>query len=200
MNTNLQFSSILDEVSSITPLYENRRDILIQKMGALIEKKINCFSCSGLCCTFVSNSMQTDPIQTLELYKFLLERDRINEGLITELQDVIRNNRLDNEISTGKGSTFRRTYTCPFYKKGEKGCTISPSHKPYGCLSFNARSPNAIEGSDCGPDFEQLKKREIKHEMKEQLANNFLKEEMTLYWDKKPMPVALLEFIEKLSN
>ena len=200
MNERPKLLSILNQVNLITPLYEKRRDILLQNMGTLIEKGINCYSCTGLCCTFISNSMKTDPVQTLELYKFLLDRERINDELITELKDVIRNNRLDNEISTGRGSSFRRTYTCPFYKKGEKGCTISPSHKPYGCLSFNARSANASEGSDCAPDFELLKEREARYEEIEQQANEFLKKELNLYWDKMPMPVALLEFINKIER
>ncbi|WP_157765822.1 hypothetical protein [Halobacteriovorax marinus] len=180
------------------PNYAVRRSVLNENMNSLLDREINCFSCSGLCCTFVSNSMQTDPVQTLELYLFLKDNNRWNDELIAELKEVIRNNRLDYEIQTGAGSMFRRTYTCPFYNKGPKGCSISPEWKPFGCLGFNANSSGASEGSDCHSDLELLQKREDLFEGREELANHYLKEKLDLYWDKLPMPVALLELNKKL--
>ncbi|WP_372655544.1 hypothetical protein [Halobacteriovorax sp.] len=182
------------------PSNEERRSVLNENMENLLSKDINCFSCTGLCCTFVSNSMQTDPIQTLELYTFLHKNKRWNEELISELKEVIRNNRLDYEIQTGLGSTFRRTYTCPFFNKGPKGCSIDPEWKPFGCLGFNARSPGASEGSDCTSDMNLLKKREDLYEAKEDISNSYLKELLGLDWDKLPMPVALLKLDEILKE
>ncbi len=179
---------------------QERRAVLNENMKSLLKEGVNCFSCSGLCCTFVSNSMQTDAIQTLELYLYLNNESRWNEELIAELKEVVRNNRLDYEIQTGFGSSFRRTYTCPFYNKGPKGCSIAPEWKPYGCLGFNARSPGASEGSDCASDLKILKIREEKNEAMEEVANEYLKKELGLDWDKLPMPVALLRLSEAVKE
>lgn len=182
------------------PNYEQRRSVLNSNMQNLLKSEINCFSCSGLCCTFVSNSMQTDPIQTLELYIFLQREKRWNEDLVEELEEVIRNNRLDYEIQTGLGSSFRRTYTCPFYNKGPKGCSIDPEWKPFGCLGFNARTPGASEGSDCSSDLDLLKRRESMYEEAENVSNRYLIEELKLDWEKLPMPVALLKLDKILKD
>jgi Fe-S-cluster containining protein len=175
-----------------------RREVLIDSMKNLKNSGINCQSCTGLCCTFISNSMQTDPIQTLELYQYLLTNEMWNEKLVQELNEVIRNNRLDYEISTGAGSSFRRTYTCPFYNKGPKGCSISPESKPFGCLGFNAFDEDVSGGENCKSDIEVLKKREDLFEENEQKVNHYLKTTLNLYWDKLPMPVALIELDKAL--
>ena len=179
---------------------KERRKILRENMVNLLSKGVNCYSCTGLCCTFVANSMQTDAIQTLELYLFLKENNRWNEELVSELKEVIKNNRLEYEIQTGIGTSFRRTYTCPFYNKGPKGCSIEPESKPYGCLGFNARTPGASEGSDCTSDLELLNRREDQNQDMEQVANSYLKSKLSLNWDRLPMPVALLRLNESLEK
>lgn len=177
-----------------------RRDLLINSMKSLESTGINCQSCTGLCCTFISNSMQTDAIQTLELYIYLQNENMWNDELIEELELVVKNNRLDYEISTGAGSSFRRTYTCPFYNKGPKGCSISPEYKPYGCLAFNANGQNVNKGEDCSSNKEFLLERDSTYVNIENLANDSLKKTLSFDWDKLPMPVALLEIHKKLTN
>ena len=177
-----------------------RRDLLINSMKSLENSGVNCQSCTGLCCTFISNSMQTDPIQTLELYIYLQNEKMWNDELIEELKNVVKNNRLDYEISTGAGSSFRRTYTCPFYNKGPKGCSISPEYKPYGCLAFNAKAQNIKEGENCSSNTEFLTQRDDVYNEEEEKANSLIKEKMNLNWSKLPMPVSLLELHKKISS
>lgn len=170
-----------------------RRKVLTDSMNKLKGSGVNCLSCTGLCCTFISNSMQTDPVQTLELYLYLRETGMWNEDLIKDLLDVIKNNRLDYEIPSGNRSSFRRTYTCPFYNKGPKGCSISPDSKPFGCLGFNAFDENVSDGKNCKSDLSLLKKREDEFSQCEKMSNDYLKKSLNLYWDKLPMPLALIE-------
>jgi Fe-S-cluster containining protein len=175
-----------------------RRELLVNSMKSLKSDGVNCQSCTGLCCTFVSNSMQTDPIQTLELYIYLQNENMWNDQLVEELGEVVKNNRLDYEISTGARSSFRRTYTCPFYNKGPKGCSISPESKPYGCLAFNAKAKDTKEGENCSLNTEFLIERDNKYSQIEQAANDSLKKLFGLDWDKLPMPVALLNLHQKI--
>lgn len=182
------------------PDNDSRRSPLNKAMDDLNSKSINCFSCTGKCCTFISNSMQTDPVQTLELYIYLHDEKMWNDELVLELEEVIRNNRLNYEIQTGLGSSFRRTYTCPFYSEGPKGCSIAPTSKPFGCLAFNAISECATGGESCASDIPLLQKREDEFEKLEAISNKYLSDLFSLYWEKTPMPVALLEMHKKLKD
>ncbi|WP_127718465.1 hypothetical protein [Halobacteriovorax sp. HLS] len=177
-----------------------RRKVLIDSMRELEASGVNCQSCTGCCCTFISNSMQTDGVQTLELYIYLHDKEMWNDSLISRLNEVIKNNRLDYEISTGQGSSFRRTYTCPFYNSGPKGCSISPESKPFGCLAFNALGKGVSAGENCTSNIEVLKQREDIFENNEQRANVYLKSILSLDWDKLPMPVALLRLHESIGK
>ncbi|OUR93518.1 hypothetical protein A9Q84_18775 [Halobacteriovorax marinus] len=199
---NLKAKKIYHHLTSELSLAnsESRRSILNGAMDELSSKSINCFSCTGKCCTFISNSMQTDAIQTLELYLYLQEQGMWNDELILELKEVVRNNRLDYEIQTGLGSSFRRTYTCPFYNKGPKGCSIAPESKPFGCLAFNPVSECAQGGESCASDIPLLQEREDSFEQAEEKSNEYLKKIFSFHWDKLPMPVALLEMGEKLKE
>jgi len=192
------YQHLLSELN--LPNSESRRAPLNSAMDELSSKSINCFSCTGKCCTFISNSMQTDPIQTLELYIYLHEKNMWSDELVLELKEVIRNNRLDYEIQTGLGSSFRRTYTCPFYSEGPKGCSIDPESKPFGCLAFNALSECAVGGENCASDIPLLQTREDKFEALEAKSNKYLSDLFSFYWEKIPMPVALLEIHEKLKD
>ena len=178
----------------------SRRQVLIDSMNELEQSGINCQSCSGCCCTFISNSMQTDGVQTLELYIYLHKKNMWNDSLVLRLEEVIRNNRLDYEISTGQGSTFRRTYTCPFYNTGPRGCSIDPSSKPFGCLAFNALSKGVSAGENCKSNIEILKEREDLYEHNELKSNSYIKSKLKLDWEKLPMPVALLKLHESLES
>jgi hypothetical protein len=90
-----------------------------------------------------------------DLKAFLISEGRWNEDLFETLRETIRKYRLDQEVGDGRRS-LRKTYTCPFYAGGKLGCTIAPTHKPYGCLAFNPRSPGLTEGGDCVSDTKTL--------------------------------------------
>ncbi|MFI5390895.1 MAG: hypothetical protein ACHQYQ_05990, partial [Bacteriovoracales bacterium] len=65
--------------------------------------------------------------------------------------------RLDYEIPTTRGIPLRRTYTCPFFEPGPKGCSIDSRSKPYGCLAFNPTEKNSKGGGSCSSNKEILK-------------------------------------------
>lgn len=186
--------SSLREIQTQIPSPKIRRKYLIEAMETLSSKQINCYSCTGLCCTFESNSMQVTPQEAIDVLLLLDSQQRINQELVQMLKDNVRKYRLDKEISTGKNSTFRRYYTCPFYQEGEKGCTLTKEDKPYGCLGYNAKKEQAKIQHDCGSDLDLLKIQDDAN-ADDELALR-LQEELKLSWTKLPLPVALLDLIE----
>lgn len=167
-----------------------RRKLLLERMDQLSSTQITCADCTGKCCTFQANSMQMTALETEDLYSYLIENNQWNDELVERLQNCIKEYRLDNEISTGGTTSFRRTYTCPFFKHKSLGCPLPPEVKPYGCLAFNALSSGVKDGENCKSDLDLLKDRESQEEEAE---NQKLKEEKAYSWDKLPIPMALLE-------
>lgn len=189
----MTFKRFYDTLS--IPSNKERRSSLIKKMGGLKNSGINCQSCKGVCCTFIANSMKATPIEALELAVFLEENGRITESLIENLQNTIKHYRLDYDIDTGMGTSIRRTYTCPFYNEGPKGCSISPEYKPYGCLGFNAFDPNAQDGDKCAPDFDLLEERELLFSQQESEIGKLITEKYKIHSTKLPMPIMLLKIV-----
>lgn len=178
-----------------------RRTALISEMSRLEEIGSTCFSCSGLCCTFVANSMQTTPVETLDLYLFLWEENRWNQNTIDRLRETVRRNRLDQPVpGDGRRQFSRRTYTCPFYNEGPKGCSISRAAKPYGCLAFNPRRPGVVEGGDCESNQELL--AGLEQDLRDQAgeADQIIAKSLGFELEKQPMPLALLRLHEALSK
>lgn len=199
MNNQEQYlRNLYDEIGLKSS--KDRRLVLINKMNTLKCEEINCFSCSGDCCTFIANSMQVDPLQTLELYFFLKDSERINDELINSLKDTVGHYRLDYDMDVGSGQLFRRTYTCPFFSEGAKGCSISRTVKPYGCLGFNSSVRDAKGGNVCFSDLDILKERDKLHCGDESAANDIIRQKLNIFWNKLSMPVALLQFIELLKE
>ncbi len=182
-------------------IYESqfeRRDNLLFNMNQLDEKSTNCSNCTGKCCTMMANSMMVTPIEAIDLRSHLYEKWLWNDELKERLQQCIDDFRLDEHLDLGRGRAFRRTYTCPFYKNQSLGCPLPPAIKPYGCLAFNPTAGRPIDGQGCKSDLKSLEKRESLVSDEEEL-NNRLKAYLGLDWDKKPIPVALLEIDEILS-
>jgi Fe-S-cluster containining protein len=173
-----------------------RRQLITEQMDAQSAEGKNCFSCEGFCCTFAHNSMQVTPIETIELINFLIEKNRLNEDLLEELRQTVADYRLDKDVNLKKDTRFRRTYTCPFFKSGPKGCTIAPESKPYGCLAFNPIEKNVTTEGHCSSDLSLLEKREALFAQEEDSLNEKLREELGLYWAKLPIPLAILELIK----
>jgi Fe-S-cluster containining protein len=175
---------------------EKRRQDLNDSMRLLNESGKDCSKCSGICCTYAHNSMLITPIETLELFTYLLRKKRINDDLIQSLEKSVDEFRLDKDLNIGSGREFRRNYTCPFFNNGSLGCSISPKHKPYGCLGFNSTEVGVTEAGHCKVYPEVHIKREVKFKKKEDIINNNLQEKLGLYWTKKNIPSALLELIK----
>ena len=166
-----------------------RRAMLIFEMERLGNEGINCQGCQGTCCTSVANSMQISPIEALDMLTFLKSKDRLTPDLKNKLIKCVEKYRLDYEISTTRGVPLRRTYTCPFFEPGPKGCTIERDSKPYGCLAFNPQEKNATGGASCFSKKEILEKRSKEFEQSERE----LTKDYKLGWTKKNIPGALLD-------
>jgi len=177
----------------VIPPAPDRRKMLIGEMEALGNEGLHCAGCTGVCCTFLSNSMQITPVEAEDLRNWLMDQGRWTSELKTQLKESVRRFRLDQDLGDGRRS-LRRTYTCPFYQPGPKGCSISRHHKPYGCLAFNARSLGITNGGDCASDQSVLSKRE-EHFPEEAERNQQLKSQHSLLFDKAPIPVALLALL-----
>ncbi len=148
------------------PSPATRRASLIADMQARAELGHHCAACSGICCTFVANSMCITPLETRDLRQFLEREGRWTPALLTELRETVRRFRLDQDVGDGRRN-LRRTYTCPFYHPGPKGCSISRQHKPYGCLAFNPRTGGQTEGGNCVSDQGLLSSLENRNETRE---------------------------------
>jgi Fe-S-cluster containining protein len=194
--------TLLDKIYSHQnfPTNIDRRAILTTVMDDLKPKEINCFSCDGKCCTFISNSMQVDLIQAIELYRYLDDNNRISDQLISDLEENTKQYRLDYEINAGGRRSVRRYYTCPFYKLGSKGCSIAPEFKPYGCLAFNPTICQADGGKSCSSDISILEKREELFSTEELKINELIAKELGIFWQKKPIAPALLEIYNALNK
>lgn len=179
---------------------KDRREHLTSKMFELNDQGKNCFSCNGMCCTYEFNSMQTTPLEAIELYFFLDKENRLTEDLYEELEENIKKFRLDKDISIGGTKIFRRTYTCPFFKAGAKGCSISLNDKPYGCLGFNPKESNVSTEGHCKVYVNSHEEREKIYKVDEDHINELLISKLGLYWKKLPIPMALIELTKKLGK
>lgn len=145
----------------LTPLPppETRRALLRSHMHDLSAKGWSCAACTGVCCTFVANSMRITPVEARDLHRWLESQGRWTPELTDTLRDTVTRYRLDHDAGDGRRS-LRKTYTCPFHTPGPRGCSIHPDHKPYGCLAFNARKPGITEGGHCASAQDLLQQRE----------------------------------------
>lgn len=182
-----------------TQAARQRRQQLIQAMSRLESDGFHCFDCTGVCCTFVANSMMTTPHETAELLNWLIEEDRLTPQLITSLKDCVRRYRLDQPAPGDGRRTFgRRTYTCPFFAGTQKGCTISRGVKPYGCLGFNAIEKGITDGGSCQSNVTLLQEFEDTHKDVMTELDHQVIQKTGIDPEKKPMPQALLEMIATL--
>jgi len=175
-----------------------RRKIILDFMADLDGKQVNCSSCEGTCCTFQANSMQITPLEVIEILAYLRESNQMNDSLKDKLKSCVLEYRLDIEIPTSRGRAFRKTYTCPFFTEGPRGCSLPKEVNPYGCLGFNPKNKGA-KGGTCGLKEDLAEFREIKFATFENDENQRLKEKYKLCWDKLNIPQALLSLWGKIS-
>lgn len=191
----------LYQATGLLSSFERRKGLVIE-MQNLENQTIHCFTCPGTCCTSQANSMQITPIEALEILASLnidtLSKEEIND-LKKRMQDNIQSYRLNVEIYTGKkhSQDLRKTYTCPFFMNGSKGCGISRGSKPYGCLGFNPRVSDD-NGKSCTSNISLLSERDDHFLEKENLANQKIRDELKIYWGKLTIPQALLDILNKL--
>jgi Fe-S-cluster containining protein len=179
---------------------EIRREVLNKSMQSLNKLGKDCSKCSGLCCTYAHNSMLITPLEALELYNYLVRKNRVSNTLVRSLEKSIEEFRLDKEFNLGAGREFRRNYTCPFFNNGSLGCSVSPKYKPYGCLGFNPTQVDVSEAGHCKVYSEVHEEREMSFIQKEDQVNRELKERLGFYWTKKNIPSALLDLIKRLKQ
>src|SRR5690554_1700187 len=175
-------------------MVKNRRENIIRRMIQLSSLGQDCKNCPGTCCTFESNSMMTTPLETSEILIWLQTTKQKTPELKEKIQSTIKKYRLDHIIGHGPKSFVRRTYTCPFFNHSELGCPLPVEIKPYGCLAFNSHHPQIKATSDhCYSEKELLLERESENVEYESQINSYLKNKYRLWWDKLPMPYALIE-------
>jgi hypothetical protein len=164
-------------------------------MNELENSGKDCKGCSGTCCTYEANSMMVTPVEAVELVEYLKCNNLFDEELKNRLHETISKYRLDQAVGNGKRSFLRRTYTCPFFNHKELGCPLPREVKPFGCLAFNAHHEELKAGDHCFSEKDILEKRETECE-DESILNQNIKTKHALYWDKTPLPLALLDFFE----
>ncbi len=137
--------------------------------------------------------MMVTPIEAVELVDYLKANNLFNPELKLRLEETVSKYRLAQSVGDGKRSFLRRTYTCPFFNHKELGCPLPREVKPFGCLAFNSHHAELKTGENCFSEKEILEKREADFQEEKEL-NEKIKAQYSLYWDKTPLPLALLDF------
>lgn len=142
--------------------------------------------------------MLLTPIEARDLYLHLKSKNQITSELKLRLENSIKDYRLEPKYLNQKRKSYlRKTYTCPFFNHQELGCPFPPEVKPYGCLAFNAHHATEKAGPQCFSETDVLEKRESDNPEEEKI-NDSLRTELNLYWEKSPIPNALLDLWNKL--
>lgn len=176
-----------------------RRRVLLDGMQELAARDVSCQGCSGVCCTFVANSMQITPLETLDILAHLATRGELSEERLQQWTQVVERHGLDRPApGDGRRELVRRRYTCPFFSGGTLGCGLPQSVKPYGCLSFNPRRPHIREGEDCGVDGRLLEGRDADDRARQADTEMAPLLELLAGLEKRPIPAALLALAARL--
>lgn len=136
----------------------------------------------------------TTPLETSEILIWLQSTNQKTNLLKEKLQETIKKYRLDQLVGYSRKSFLRRTYTCPFFNHSELGCPLPVEIKPYGCLAFNSHHLLIKASSKhCYSEKDLLLAREAEHQEFETQVNTYLKNKFGIWWDKLPLPYALIE-------
>lgn len=137
------------------------RSALLEDMKQLSARGITCADCSGICCTFVANSMMVTYTEALALVSDLKESNLLTPELKANCAEAVSRFGLDRPVpGTGNRQLLRRRYTCPLYMHKALGCPLSPTAKPFGCLAFNPAVSGEREGKSCGSRQDLLESAE----------------------------------------
>lgn len=140
--------------------------------------------------------MMVTPLEAVELMRYLRASQNATDELKAKCQSTVTQYRLDAQTGNGRRSYLRRTYTCSFFNFKELGCPLPREYKPYGCLAFNAHHATEKAGEHCYSELDLLKKREEQFP-EEAALNERWKQKLNLYWEKSPLPLALLDLWDK---
>ncbi|HXH32573.1 MAG TPA: hypothetical protein VNJ01_17375 [Bacteriovoracaceae bacterium] len=165
-------------------------------MNELESSGKSCMGCAGNCCTYEANSMMITPLEAVELMAYLKKNNALNATLKEKIQETVSKYRLDHFTGNGKRSFLRKSYTCPFFNHTELGCPLPRDVKPYGCLAFNSHHQELKASEHCFSETELLDNRE-KLNPEEAGQNEEIKKKLSLFWDKSPIPTALLDLWDK---
>lgn len=135
--------------------------------------------------------MMVTPLEALELASYLRRNNWMDETLRTRLSETVKTYRLDHAPGNGKRSYLRKTYTCTFFGFKELGCPLPREVKPYGCLAFNTHDKEKKADANCYSDVSLLEKLVFDEK------NEALKKKYGIFWDKSPLPSALLDIWDK---
>jgi hypothetical protein len=167
---------------------QNQRHLLLDEMQQLAKEGKTCASCSGVCCTFVANSMLVTANEASALIANLQQKNLLTPELKQNCQQTIERFALDRPIpGTGQRSLLRRRYTCPLFQHKNLGCPLDPEAKPFGCLAFNPRVAGETEGKSCSSDQKLL-------EATERLGEAADGSHHELHAEKKSIPHVILAF------
>ncbi len=195
----MKLTNFIKDVGYAEDTAQIRRKVLIEQMHQKISKQQDCFNCKGYCCTYSYNSMRVTPLEALDVYFYLLNKNLINQSLVKKLEKNIKDFRLDREVYISGDKELRRYYTCPFYKTGAKGCGIGLGHKPYGCIAFMPYETNVSIPGKCSTNTQVLIEREILNP-EDDLINQNIRNFFGLYWTKKDLPSALMHFVRTFNK
>ncbi len=170
-----------------------RRMPLLTAMEGLAAAGIGCSACTGVCCTFVANSMQITLVEALDILAALERSGRLTLEETARWAAAVARFGLDRPLpGDGRRGMMRRRYTCPFFAEGKLGCTLPPAAKPYGCLTYNARRAGIVDGEACGSQQALLDAVEVTaevHAAARAWAGDAATDELL------PIPVALLRLV-----
>lgn len=175
---------------------KNPRLPLIQHMKAMQSEGIGCQACIGICCTMARNSMRINAAETEDIVRWIKAQPEEEQAAwLEKMKTCVDDYQLDRPTpGDGRRSLVRRSYTCPFFSPGPKGCALPRETKPLGCLAFNATMPDAANDDRCQSDQSLLSHVIAKHP--DYLArSDSLKTQLGLDWDSLPIPQAIISFV-----
>lgn len=140
--------------------------------------------------------MMVTPLEAFEMLDYLKSQNQLNADLKIKLTENVTRFRLDHAFGNGKRSFIRRTYTCPFFSNQSLGCPLPREIKPYGCLAFNPHHETLKGAPHCHSDVNLLEEL-AEFKIWEDEKNRYLKDKYQIYWDKSPIPTALLDIWDK---
>lgn len=141
--------------------------------------------------------MMLTPLEAVEIMDYLKDNKLLTAELKDKLLKAQAENRLENKpLQSNRRSYLRKTYTCPFFGHMELGCPLPREIKPYGCLAFDSHHETLKASEHCYSEIAILAKREEDH-AEETKLNDELRTKYNLYWDKGPIPSALLDLWDK---